>query len=140
MMGGVLELTGRVVVVAGDDAALAHVSAEAVAGGASVAVVSRSLPEDVAATVRFRSDPRDRAAWDRVAMHVEQHLGPVDGVATDAATEPVVSEVFAADLARRGHGSVVVVRRGAEAAETFRHLLARQRPATSRSADAGADR
>jgi hypothetical protein len=102
-------LSGRVVVVAGDAQALCAVAAAAVAAGALVAVVSRSLPDDTAATVRFRADPHDPGIWDRIGMHVEQHLGPVDGVATDAVTRAVVEQVFAADLARRGHGDVVTV-------------------------------
>lgn len=101
-------LLGRVVVVAGEDETLA-VAAEAVSlAGAQVAVVSSTLPA-VAATVRFRADPIDDSVWERVAMHVEQHLGPVDGVVTDAGAREVVAGVFGPDLARRGHGEIVVV-------------------------------
>jgi len=105
--GRLWSVLGRVIVVAGEDPALEGVAAAAVAAGASVAVVSRTLPGDVPATVRFRADPADRGVWDRVAMHVEQHLGPVDGVATDAGHRSVIDAVFGADLARRGHGTIV---------------------------------
>ena len=103
-------LAGRVFVVAGEEGFLCDVAAAVAAGDARVAVVSTSLDETatVNATVRFRANPRDRDVWDRVAMHIEQHLGPVDGVVTDEGTHPVVDAVFAADLARRGHGTVVV--------------------------------
>ena len=102
------ELAGRVVVVAGERPELASVVAAAAAGGALVAVVSRTLGDDIQADVRFRADPTDPAVWDRVAMHVEQHLGPVDGVVTDAEAVDAVTATFATDLARRGHGAVVV--------------------------------
>jgi hypothetical protein len=115
-------MIGRVVVVAGEDTSLAGVAAAAVEAGASVAVVSRTLPDDVAATVRFRADPGDRAAWERVAMHVEQHLGPVDGVVGDRAHADVLAAVFAADLARRGHGAVVTMTGGDEPAAVLTRL------------------
>jgi hypothetical protein len=102
------ELAGRVVVVAGERPELSAVIDAAVAAGASVAIVSRTLGADLEGDVRFRADPTDPAVWDRVAMHVEQHLGPVDGVVTDADAASVVLATFDADLARRGHGAVVV--------------------------------
>src|SRR5947209_2791724 len=76
-------LLGRVVVVAGDAPELAEIAALAMNNGAAVAVVSAVLDVGTPASVRFRADARDRDAWERVAMHVEQHLGPVDGVVTD---------------------------------------------------------
>lgn len=132
----VRDLVGRVVVVAGEDEALARVAATAAAAGASVAVVSTSLPDDVAATVRFRADPRTAEVWDRLAMHIEQHLGPVDGVATDGASDDVVAAVFDADLGRRGHGSVVVPRPDEPADDVVRRLLAPRREAPPRSPNA----
>lgn len=110
MIGGTVNsLVGRVVVVAGEEPALRAVADAAHDAGALVAVVSRTLPDDVSGSVRFRSDPGDPAVWERVAMHVEQHLGPVDGVVTDDKRHDVVNAVFATDLARRGHGTVTVV-------------------------------
>jgi hypothetical protein len=103
-------LLGRVVVVAGDDPELADVAALAMHHGAAVAVVSTALDDTTTATVRFRADPKDGVVWERLAMHIEQHLGPVDGVATDESSYAVVAGVFAGDLARRGHGQVIAVR------------------------------
>jgi hypothetical protein len=62
-----------------------------------------------AAQASVRADPADPTVWERIAMHVEQHLGPVDGVVSDARTEAVVRAVFEPDLVRRGHGRVVVL-------------------------------
>lgn len=104
-----VDLLGRVVVVAGEEPVLADVAVAAVDAGAQVAVISRSLPETTPAAVRFRTDPADAGIWWRVGMHVEQHLGPVDGAATDATTVEAVRGVMDADFARRGHGEVVVV-------------------------------
>ena len=125
--GPVNQLVGRVVVVAGDDVRLAEAATAALTAGAKVAVVSRTL-EDAAEqlgrepTVRFRADPRDPDAWERIAMHVEQHLGPVDGVVTDEASHAVLDGVFGADLARRGRGDVVVVSDGDDAASLVTRL------------------
>jgi hypothetical protein len=105
-----VSLLGRVVVVAGADARLAAVAAAATAAQAQVAVVSTALAPSTDATVRFNADPCDPDAWERIAVHVEQHLGPVDGVVTDDAGRPAVEAVFAVDLARRGRPAVVVVR------------------------------
>ena len=101
-------LLGRVVVVAGEEVGLAAAADAAFRAGAQVAVVSTTLAS-TACTVRFRADPTDDSVWERVAMHVEQHLGPVDGVVTDGVAQPVVSRVFGPDLDRRGHGDIVVV-------------------------------
>jgi len=131
-------MLGRIVVVAGETQALAVVAADAVAAGASVAVVSHTLSDDVPASLRFRANPADPAVWDRVAMHIEQHLGPVDGVATDEASYDVVSSVFAEDLVRRGHGAVVSVSDGDEPSTTLTRLGCR--PATTPPRPAAADR
>lgn len=100
---------GRVVVVAGDDSRLAAAAAAALTVGARVAVVSRTLDGTTSATVRFNADARDPDAWERIAMHIEQHLGPVDGVITDDSARAVVDGVFATDLARRGRAPVHVL-------------------------------
>ena len=102
-------LLGRVVVVAGDDPRLSAAAESALTAGASVAVVSQTLDRATGASVRFNADPRDPGAWERIAMHVEQHLGPVDAVYTDDDSRATVEGVFAADLARRGRDPVVVI-------------------------------
>ena len=116
------QLLGRVVVVAGDDALLANAATAALAAGAKVAVISRALGDATAATVRFNADPRDPGAWERISMHVEQHLGPVDGVVTDEQSRPVVVDVFGADLARRGRAGVLVMQPGDDPRTLVTHL------------------
>ena len=53
------------------------------------------------------ADPADPGVWVRIAPHVEQRLGPVDGVVTDAVSLVTAEAVFGPDLLRRGHGSVL---------------------------------
>ena len=100
-------LLGRVVVVAGHAPGLAALSAALVDAGALVAFVGpdASVPS---AQASVRADPRDPAVWERIAPHVEQRLGPVDGVVTDAPTAAIVDAVFGPDFGRRGHGAVIV--------------------------------
>jgi hypothetical protein len=131
-------MTGRVLVVAGEHPALALVADVARASGALVAVVSRTLG-DVAATVRFRADPSDEGTWDRVLMHIEQHLGPVDGAATDVDCNEVVRGLLVPDLDRRGHGDVVVVTGSSDARELLTRMVGTRQAAPSRPtcADAG---
>lgn len=114
------EWLGRVVVVAGDSAALADVAAQLVEAGAFVAVVS-TVVQVPAAHVAFRAEPADAEVWQRVAPHVEQRLGPVDAVVTDQQLQPLVEGVFGADLRRRGRGAVV----GATPDMTADELLSR---------------
>jgi hypothetical protein len=102
------EWLGRVVVVAGDRPVLAEVAAQLVAAGAFVATVS-TLIRVPTAQLSFRADPGDAQVWQRVAPHVEQHLGPVDAVVTDDIRQQLLEEVFGADLRRRGHGAVIGV-------------------------------
>jgi len=115
-------LSGLVVVVAGEAPQLVPITQACIAAGASVAVVSRTLP-DIEVTLRFRADPAAPQTWDRVAMHVEQHLGPVDGVATDEASYDAVHATFAGDLTRRGHGRVVVVTPDTGASSTISSMV-----------------
>jgi len=103
------DLSGWVVVVAGDDPALCEVARAALAAGAAVGVVSAHLVDETPASVRFRADPHDADAWQRIGMHIEQHLGPIDGVVSDASAHRTVQQVFDADLRRRGRASAVVV-------------------------------
>src|SRR4051812_12038153 len=78
-----VDLNGWVVVVAGEDPALADVARASLAAGAAVGVVSKTLGDAAPAWVLFRADPGDRDAGARIARHIEQHLGPVEGVVTD---------------------------------------------------------
>lgn len=100
-------LLGRVVVVAGHAPDLAALAADLVGAGALVAFVAPDggVP---AAQASVRADPADSTVWERIAPHVEQRLGPVDGVVTDARSEATVRAVFGPDLVRRGHGSVLL--------------------------------
>ena len=132
-------LVGRVVVVAGTQPQLQQVAEAVVAAGARVAVVSPRLQVDGAVVV-FRTEPGDASVWDRVAMHVEQHLGPVDGVVTDPPAAPVVTSVFAPDIARRGHGDVVVVTADDDPVGVVTRLCGTRRAAPARSPDGAADR
>lgn len=86
------------------------------AAGANVALVALADTARTDVTVHVRADPADPDVWDRVSMHVEQHLGPVDAAVTDAAAEEQVRATFAADLRRRGHGGIVVVQPGDDVA------------------------
>jgi hypothetical protein len=102
-------IQGRVVVVAGAHPLLAPVAAELAGHGAFVAVVSIEPADGSSAALSFRADASDRAIWGRTAMHIEQQLGPVDGVVTDEVSRSVVGDVFVEDMTRRGHGGIVVV-------------------------------
>jgi NAD(P)-dependent dehydrogenase (short-subunit alcohol dehydrogenase family) len=101
-------LLGRVVVVAGRVTGLSRLATALVDAGALVAYVAPTDAVPVA-HASVRADPADPSVWERIAPHVEQRLGPVDGVVTDAATAATVEAVFGPDLVRRGHGSVFVV-------------------------------
>jgi hypothetical protein len=100
-------LLGRVVVVAGHAPALATLATALVDAGALVAFVAPAGSAPTA-DAQVRADPADPQVWERIAPHVEQRLGPVDGVVTDATTRPIVEVVFGPDLLRRGHGAVIV--------------------------------
>jgi hypothetical protein len=102
------DMVGRVVVVAGHAPGLPRLAADLVQSGAFVAYVGPGEPVTTA-RASIRADPADPTVWDRIAMHVEQHLGPVDGVVTDATSAATVDAVFGPDLVRRGHGTVLVV-------------------------------
>jgi hypothetical protein len=109
-------LTGRVVVVAGDATTVAPSATALQEAGAAVALVAMATTARSDVTVHVRADPYDIDVWDRVSMHVEQHLGPVDAVVTDATSYDVVRAVFATDLRRRGHGDIVIVEPGDDVA------------------------
>ena len=128
------DLNGWVVVVAGEGGVLVDAARAIVSAGASVGVVSTSLDGETPCSVRFRADPGDPDAWGRIAMHIEQHLGPVDGVVTDAPSHQVVNEVFAVDLARRGRRPVIVVSPGESASAVVTVLFGTPPAAPSRPA------
>src|SRR4051812_8253589 len=81
-------LAGFVVVVAGGSSFFAEVARAASGAGAQVAALAPVRDETLA--LSYQGDPLDAQAWARIAPHVEQRLGPVDIVACDAATRPVV--------------------------------------------------
>jgi len=120
-------LAGRVVVVAGTEAILGPIASALQSAGASVAFVASAQLARTDVAVHFRTDPTDPDVWDRVSMHVEQHLGPVDAVVTDAGTAGTVRAAFAADLLRRGHGDVVVVEPDAVVADAVTKVVGTQR-------------
>jgi len=101
-------VAGRVVIVAGNGAVFAAVAASLVAGEALVAVLSA---DSVAAEVgaHFRGDPADPDVWGRMVPHVEQRLGPIDAVVTEAPGRANAEQCVAPDLARRGHGGILTV-------------------------------
>src|SRR4051812_44998549 len=101
-------LTGLVVVVAGSTPFFAELARAITTCGALVATLAPQRDESLA--LAYKGDPLDAGAWSRIAPHVEQRLGPVDLVACDTSTRPVVEPVFGPDLRRRGHGGVVVLR------------------------------
>lgn len=122
-------LSGRVVVIAGETAVLAPVCDAAADAGALVAFVSLSLTRPKTARMFFRASGADSDVWPRTAMHIEQQLGPVDGVVVDESAAAVVSAVFGPDLARRGHGGVVVTGHADPPSEVVSRLADTQRAA-----------
>jgi hypothetical protein len=119
-------LPGRVVVVAGAEAILGPIAAALQSAGASVALVATAAVARTDVTVHVRADPADRDVWDRVSMHVEQHLGPVDAAVADATSADAVHAAFAADLRRRGHGDVVIVEPGEDPADVVTKVAGTQ--------------
>jgi len=122
----VRELTGRVVVVAGAEPIAGPIAAALQTAGARVALVSIATAGHDGVAVHFRTDPGEPDVWDRVAMHVEQHLGPVDAAVADASCADVVRDVFGTDLRRRGHGDVVVAAAADDPADVVRRVAGTQ--------------
>ena len=116
------DLLGRVLVVVGDAPALHDLTAQCVASGAMVAVVSTRRPA-VEVGLDFRADPGDSVALQRIAAHVEQRLGPIDAVVCDPPARAAVVAVFEPDLQRRGHGRVVVSAGADDAATLLSRLV-----------------
>jgi hypothetical protein len=99
---------GCVFVVAGSAPVFGVVADALTAAGAAVALVgTATTTTDPAA--RFRADPGDADVWGRVVPHVEQRLGPIDGVVAGAEGRDIAEMLVAPDLARRGHGAVLAI-------------------------------
>jgi hypothetical protein len=137
-------LAGHVVVLAGPGAqAAAGTRALAVSTGAAllgcgmlVATVTNDngvideLERSAAAQgleppVSWRADPGVVSTWDRLYPHIEQRLGPVDAVVTDAAALDLVESVFRPDMRRRGHGAIVALSPAENPVEQIRRQLHR---------------
>ena len=101
-------LTGRVFIVAGSGATLGNVADALVTAQALVAVVG-SVPVSAEVAAHFHADPADESVWQRVVPHVEQRLGPIDGIVTDEAAHAIGERLVGPDFGRRGHGAVIAV-------------------------------
>ena len=115
-------LAGHVFIVAGSEPKLGEIADALTTAGALVAVVGPLAPIMDVAT-HFRTDPTDRQVWERVVPHVEQRLGPIDGVVADHATHTLGEEFVGPDLCRRGHGAVIAVDGGAAVDDVLRKLI-----------------
>lgn len=110
-----MTLIGHIGIVTGADTAAGRAIAEALAAeGMSMMLLARpparvhEFAEDLAARHGVRClaatiDEADRAAVDRVLMHVEQHLGPVDAVISLAPGVLVAAALPAMEARGRGH-------------------------------------
>jgi hypothetical protein len=112
---------GRVFVVAGSSASLG-VAADALTTAEALVAVVGPVPLTTDAAAHFHADPTDAGVWERVVPHVEQRLGPIDGVLSDRAAQPVAERRVGPDLRRRGHGAVVVVDDGIDVDDVLRTL------------------
>src|SRR5690349_2105791 len=116
---GAVALNGHVGIVAGADTAAGRAIAEALATqGMSIMLLARppervhELAEDLAARHGIRCfaatiDDAEQAAVDRVLMHVEQHLGPIDAVIS--LVPGVLGDAALPAMEARGRGHVVHV-------------------------------
>lgn len=115
-----MQLTGRIGIVTGADSAPGRRIAAALASeGMSLMLLARpparlhEVADDLASAHDIRClaatmEVTDPAAVDRVLMHVEQHLGPIDVVVS---TVPgVLVEAALETMAARGRGHVVHIR------------------------------
>ena len=110
-----MTLNGRIGIVTGADTAAGHAIAEALAtDGMSMMLLARpparvhEFAEDLASRHGVRCfgatiDDSDPAAVDRVLMHVEQHLGPIDAVISLVAGVLVGAALPAMEARGRGH-------------------------------------
>jgi NAD(P)-dependent dehydrogenase (short-subunit alcohol dehydrogenase family) len=93
--------------LAGNGAILAVVSADRSTVDRDVAVAEAAG----AVVIGFTADASDPAAWQRIAPHVEQRLGPID-VAVAIGSEParrVVADALATDMAARSRGVIIEI-------------------------------
>ena len=116
------QFAGRVYLVAGEASILGAVANELAADGALVGLVSLDLVA-VETAARFRADPTDPHVWERVVPHVEQRLGPIDGVLTDGRCAALAEQYVGADLRQRGHGAVIPVGPDDDADVVLRKLV-----------------
>jgi hypothetical protein len=124
------DLTGKVVVVAGDSPRLVAVVHGFASNGALLAVVAADreivgaavgVAETLRATVLgLAADPRSAAVWSRTMPHVEQRLGPIDVAVAlgDDALRACVSQAVLPDMNTRGRGLFVEVDAGLPAPTT----------------------
>jgi NAD(P)-dependent dehydrogenase (short-subunit alcohol dehydrogenase family) len=116
------DLTGKAVIVAGDDpAAVVEVVRALAANGALIALVAADRATvDAAVAVAdgleaqvfaMAADPASEAVWQRLVPHVEQRLGPIDVVVAigDAASRAVLAAAVVGDMAERRRGVVIEV-------------------------------
>jgi len=108
---------GHIGIVTGADTAAGRAVAEALAAhGMSMMLLAQpparlhEVAEDLAERHSVRCfaatiDDMDRAAVDRVLMHVEQHLGPIDAVIS--LVPGVLVEAALPAMAARGRGHVI---------------------------------
>lgn len=112
-------LAGRIGIVTGADSDAGRAIATALAAEQmSLMLIARpgarlhDFAEDLSDRFAIRSmaataDVADAAAIDRILMHVEQHLGPIDVVVST--TEGALVEAAVPAMAARGRGHVVHV-------------------------------
>lgn len=115
------QFAGRVFLLAGDGPALAAIADALTASDAFVAVVG-SAPVTAEPAAHFHADAADSQVWDRVVPHVEQRLGPIDGVLTEQAGHDIACRLVGPDLTRRGHGAVLLVGASDDAEQILRTL------------------
>ena len=114
-----MRLRGRVGVITGAESTAGTEVARALAAeGASLMLIAqpgahaRALAEELSATYDVRCFPAsldvtDPAAVDRIVMHAEQHLGPVDVLVNTVPGR--MTEALQPTMVQRGRGHIVNV-------------------------------
>jgi hypothetical protein len=113
---------GRVFIVAGSGSKLGNVADALVTAQALVAVIG-PIPVTTEVAAHFHADPANEDVWERVVPHVEQRLGPIDGVVTDEAAHAIGERMVGADFDRRGHGAVIAVDESGDVERVLRLLV-----------------
>lgn len=118
-----VDLRGRIAIITGTDTVSGAAIAAGLAGeGVSLMLLSavpvRGVAEDLAERHDIRClaaaiDVGDPAAVDRVVMHAEQHLGPVD-LLVNLADPAVLTRALLPTMIARGRGHIVTVGAGVE--------------------------